>query len=48
MIKSRRKRSVGHVASMEGQERFIQGFGGETRGKRGFEELSLHGNIIFK
>jgi hypothetical protein len=33
VIKSRRMRWVGHVSCMEGQERCIQGFGGETRGK---------------
>jgi hypothetical protein len=30
VIKSRRTRWVGHVASMGGEERCIQGFGGET------------------
>ena len=33
VIKSRRMRWVGHVAPMGGQERRIQNFGGETRGK---------------
>jgi hypothetical protein len=30
VIKSRRVRSVGHVECMGGEERCIQGFGGET------------------
>ena len=30
VIKSRRMRWTGHVARMEGEERHIQGFGGET------------------
>jgi hypothetical protein len=30
VIKSRRKRWVGHVVRMGGEERRIQGFGGET------------------
>jgi len=30
VIKSRRKRCAGHVVCMEGEERHIQGFGGET------------------
>ena len=29
-IKSKRMRLVGHVVSMGGEKRFIQGFGGET------------------
>ena len=33
VIKSRRMIWVGHVARMGGQERSIQDFGGETRGK---------------
>jgi len=33
VIKSRRMRWVGHVAHMGGEERRIQSFGGETRGK---------------
>ena len=33
VIKSRRMRWVVHVARMEGEERCIQGFGGETLGK---------------
>ena len=31
-----------------GQGRFMQGFGGKTRGTRGLEALSVHGKIIFK
>jgi hypothetical protein len=31
-----------------GKERFKQGFGGETRGTRRLEDLSVHGKIIFK
>jgi len=30
VIKSRRMRWTGHVALMEGEQRLIQGFGGET------------------
>jgi hypothetical protein len=30
VIKSRRMRWAGHVACIGGEERFIQGFGGET------------------
>ena len=30
VVKSRRMRWTGHVAHMEGEERRIQGFGGET------------------
>ena len=33
VIKSGRMRWAGHVAHMGGEERFMQGFGGETRGK---------------
>jgi hypothetical protein len=41
-------RLVGHVASVGVQKRFIHGFGWETRGTTGLEELSVHGKIIFK
>jgi hypothetical protein len=33
VIKSRRMRWAGHVAPMGGEERCVQGFGGETWGK---------------
>ena len=33
VIKSKRMRWAGHVARMGGEERRMQGFGGETRGK---------------
>jgi len=47
LIKSRRMIRAGHVASMEREERCIQGFGGEPEGKRplGRPRRRWEGNI---
>jgi len=42
-------RCAGHVARMGGEERRIQGFGGETRGKRDhWEDPGVDGRIILR
>ena len=49
MIKSRRMRWAGHVARMGGEERCIQGFGGETRRERDhLEDPGTDGRIILR
>ena len=47
MVKFRRMRWVGHVASM-GHEKYIQGFGGELRERDHLEDVSVDGRIILK
>ena len=48
-IKSRRMRWAGHVARMGGEERRIQGFGGETRRKEDhWGDPGVDGRIILR
>jgi hypothetical protein len=47
MVKFRRMRWVGHVAGM-GQEKYIQGFGGELRERDHLEDVGVDGRIILK
>ena len=39
---------AGHVARMGGEKSRIQGFDGETEGKRPFEDPGLDGRIILR
>jgi len=48
VIKSRRMRRAGHVARMGLEERRIQGFDGETRGKRPLGDPDVDGTIMFR
>jgi hypothetical protein len=48
VIKSRRKRRVGHVAGMGGGERGIRVLVGKLEAKRPFRRLGLYGRIILR
>ena len=49
VIKSIRMRWAGHVARMEGEEKYIQGFGGKTLRERGpLEDTDVDGRIILR
>jgi len=48
VIKSRRMRWARHVASVGGEVRCIQGFGGKNEGKNHLEDPSVDGRIILR
>jgi len=48
MIKFRRRRWAGHVARMGGEERCIQGFGGENCGRNHLVDTGVDGRIILR